>query len=114
MGKAEYCHVNVQPYSIEGDDRKKRGWSKDGIVWFASISTASGTDVKELAAAEGAGYNDGHLMRSSPAAVRGLLALANSLAEDGWRIVNFSPQMVQMGYSTAWPWGIFLLFREAA
>ncbi len=112
MGKAEYCHVNVRREGVSGDDRKKRGWSKDGTAWFASNTIASGTDVKELAAAEGG--SRAIYPNPSPAASRGMLALLNSLAEDGWRIVNFFPRMQSSGESTGWPWGIFLLFREAA
>ena len=114
----KYCYLKVDTYTVEGDERKPRGWRKDGFRAGVSQAMASGEVVfHELGAVEDL---EPRFFYPSWEFSQGFLALLNRLAADGWRVVDFTPADRTGLFSGGdyagrrpWPFGDFLLVRES-
>jgi hypothetical protein len=111
MARIEYRHLHFTAFTVEGDERRKRGWRKDGALFGVYDEDDAGSHWRELYAREGASwqpYIAGPPFESNQA----FLAFLNGLGLEGWRVVSFSPH-VGAGGTASWPYGDFLLARES-
>lgn len=104
----EYCELEVKHDAVSGDDRKQRGWHKDGIALIILEDTATGSRRIELDAAEGAQNNNYTEMVRRHEGRRAVVGFLNQMAAEGWRVIAATPGTD----SSHTLWRGFLLVRE--
>ncbi|GEM_PF-3466291 len=110
----EYCYLKVNVWPVTNDDKKKRGWRKNGAVVTVEQVMASGERVShELDAVEAVEEGNADFWYPFWESRQAFLVLLNSLAAEGWRVADFTPDTHSMGEHRPWPLGDFLLVRES-
>ena len=102
MAKIAYRHISFTRGSIRDNDRRERGWRRDGTSFVVLDKDGTTRHEQILHAAEGSYENPTQQSRQA------FLGYLNGRSSEGWTVMSFST-----GEFEHWPLGHFLLAKES-